>query len=705
MSLQVTAGYGSLVSLGIGLADVFTLITLASRLGNWWTTSSGDAGFLDLLEEDEQNLLSRRGLIDLARFNKRWGKSLNLLADGKPQRLQGPNVEQVLGELSRFTACVTCIVAVLFECMEESTARIVLKQLLLRLVRTTERGGDLLASQLTVRLNAWRSNAKVRGLSIECQRLRAELVQQNLMLDGFVPTREKDNVVQALHWLLAGDTELFTTNSSDVAALVMCLEHLCFDLVSVEWPDKNPPERACRLVYKPNLLTTGSNATRRAEAEILVRPPSTTVSLLHPEESLTTFPITANCANRCRLAWKNGARAARYLRIQVAIPSKAQVRNAHDLHYSFVNLGGESERIETEVFALCLAYGLVPNQELCQALKEALSRESEETLNWVKCQTEENILATDTQINHYWKTDPVKVEAFTVCQAFFMGYYYAAFLSIVDTSSLEIQTVDGAWGYRSAALLSKMRQYCHRIATHGGLSREDLIIILASLLFSHTTKIPPPRREQWCLGVIGKRTLLVNSLIGSCKSPADIGRFVLLDVDVGSIPADISGLVKPGVPESPTHQLTEKPAVENIRERGPDMDFTKHIEADWDGNPETILLCFRYNGRRIGSVNPAVADVVYCHAYVERVENPQPRQPLLAIECDLSDFLEDRVIFSSRALILVQAYGRPCMRYAAVALYGKSYLLSMALSTNCIHTAIRQILDKTSQIVISGEGP
>ena len=35
------------------------------------------------------------------------------------------------------------------------------------------------------------------------------------------------------------------------------------------------------------------------------------------------------------------------------------------------------------------------------------------------------------------------MDAFTVFQAFFMGYYYVLFLVIVDTSTLEIQTVDG----------------------------------------------------------------------------------------------------------------------------------------------------------------------------------------------------------------------------------------------------------------------
>ena len=441
-------------------------------------------------------------------------------------------------------------------------------------------------------------------------------------MDGFIPSSEKDNVVLALHWLLAGNTEQFTTNSSDVAGLVTCLEQLGFDLVGVEWPDNNPPERACRLVYKPYSLVAGSNATLRAEAARLARPPSTTVPLLHQEESVTAFPITTNCANRCRLAWKNGAKAARYLRIQVAIPSKAQVRSGHDLHYKFVNLGSEVERNETELYALCWAYGLALNQELCQAIEKVLLRESEETLNWVKRQTEKQILVNDPPITDYRRTDSIKVEAFTVCQASFMGYYYAVFLSIVDTSSLEVQTVDGAWGYRSNLLLSKMRQYSHRTAIDGELSGEKLIEILAYLLFSHTTKRPPPRLDQWCLGVVGKRALIANSLIGSCKSPADIGRFVLLDVDVGGIPADKEGFIKSGVPESLIRDLTNKPVTENVREQGPDMDFTKHIEVDWDGNPETMILCFRYNGRRVGSVNPAISDVLFCHVYVEHVGKP-----------------------------------------------------------------------------------
>jgi hypothetical protein len=44
------------------------------------------------------------------------------------------------------------------------------------------------------------------------------------------------------------------------------------------------------------------------------------------------------------------------------------------------------------------------------------------------------------------------------------------------------------------------------------------------------------RQGDWCLGIVAKKTILVNSLVNSCYSPGDIGRFVLLDVDVGGIP-------------------------------------------------------------------------------------------------------------------------------------------------------------------------
>ncbi|MCJ1388339.1 hypothetical protein MMC18_001185 [Xylographa bjoerkii] len=167
----------------------------------------------------------------------------------------------------------------------------------------------------------------------------------------------------------------------------------------------------------------------------------------------------------------------------------------------------------------------------------------------------------------------------------------------------------------------------------------------------------------------------------------------------------------PGVPQSLIRTLPDGPVMANVQERGPDADFTTHIEADWDGNPDNMLLCFRYKGRRIGSVNPAMADLLFCYAYVHPVEEygERPQRAIIpaAFECQLSDFQEGRVLFSGRGIILVQVYGRPLMRYAAVAFYGKTHLPGIVMASNCIKAAIERVakLDKSSQVVIAGGGP
>ena len=113
MALQVSTGYGSLLALGVGAGDIASILSLGRRVGNWWTASSGDEEFLRLLDEDELEILTRRGVIDIARFNKVWNTSITLLANGKKITAQGEQAQKVLGRLTRFTGCMVCIIVTL----------------------------------------------------------------------------------------------------------------------------------------------------------------------------------------------------------------------------------------------------------------------------------------------------------------------------------------------------------------------------------------------------------------------------------------------------------------------------------------------------------------------------------------------------------------------------------------------------------------
>jgi len=99
MSLQIAAGPGGLMALGVGAGDIASIISLGRRVGNWWTARSGDLEMLALLGEDGSSILKRRGILDMFAFNKRWRKHIRLLANGTPLCLDEKDIKNVMNNV------------------------------------------------------------------------------------------------------------------------------------------------------------------------------------------------------------------------------------------------------------------------------------------------------------------------------------------------------------------------------------------------------------------------------------------------------------------------------------------------------------------------------------------------------------------------------------------------------------------------------
>ena len=199
MSLTVQAGYGSLVSLGVGVTEIASLYSLGKRLGNWMTAQSGDTDLLRMLEQTEWDIIKRRGLMDVQRWNKFWGNSIELMINSRPQRLEGPDAEKTLGKLALFTATMVTIVAALDPFVDTVTfMKSILKKLLEKLFGQAEYGEALLASQLNSRVNAWRSNALVRGLIESVRGFYSDLRSENEIEAGSMPHSELEEVAEFL---------------------------------------------------------------------------------------------------------------------------------------------------------------------------------------------------------------------------------------------------------------------------------------------------------------------------------------------------------------------------------------------------------------------------------------------------------------------------------------------------------------------------
>ena len=709
MSLTVTAGAGSLISVGLGVTDVANLYAVGRLIGNWITAPSGDIEFLDLLQSDELDILRRRGMIDTHRFNARWRQRARLLMNGRPTELVGDDAAKVLGTLSRFTAIMVAIVAALDGFMNFLALKDVMKRLLKELLKTTEYGEDVLSSQLNDRVNAWRSTAYLRGLSIAVQEIREDLVAKKKVLNGYMPAGESHVMAEFSYWLLSGDTSTLITPSSDVAGVAVALSQIGFDVLSVQGWGEDGHNTSCKVVYEPVLFSTKEGVKTGFDAKFpkrffadtasFWREQSTTVSLAQPQESMSAFPISKEMSNKVRYAWSEGRRAARSVRWEVDTMMTTNLSD--DVMYRLINLGSPINRVRDETYAVAKDHGICVNAEYCGALSSVFERTDASLLVWLHEQsTNRDISYLDGQhITSPGMQDEGRIETFTVYQAFVFGYYYAVFLPLVDTNSLAIQTVSGSWGFRSAEAMDVVRE--HVILKEP--TREGMQIILAALCFSQIKSIPDQGMFSRCLGVIGKRALLVNSLVAPTDFPQAVGRFTMLDVAVGHIPSDIDGLVRPGEAtlfceeddfiDSSIHN------VHTVIPAAPDEDFTKHIEPDWDGNPETVLLVMRYKGRRIATLSPVLSDRKICSAYIDPVEEPQLSQEVpFAIDFTVTDILARKCLHpmpDDDRKVVVHSKNMPNMRYTAASAYPKPAWRrkykgardNIALVSNCVVAA------------------
>jgi hypothetical protein len=552
MSIQISTG--SLIALGVGAGDVATILGLSKRVGNWLSAASGDDEFMSMLDEDEFNILRRRGLIDLPSFNKRWRKEIRLYANGKPTVFKDKDADKVLEQLNQFTAIMVCIVTALDTFTTFSATRTILSNVLKELLRPSAIGEEIMATQYPNRLNSWRSLSCLRSFLIEAGEVRHKLLEKGVILDGLMPVSESKDMEEFLLWLLSGLTEKFTTSSSDIAGFAACLSHLGIDTLSVEGLGYQPRDTSCRLIYsKSSIVSSQSHRGEASSSEIFKRELSTTVPLLHPEESIVYFPTSLDIHNRCREAWRAGQRAANYVALGVMIPKGesyfGDIEVPDDLRYSFLNRGTEAQRVNVEMQELASAHAFVVNQELLMELQNCLRRVSLETLTWLNLQT------SRSDIRGVDITDPVfddshRINVYSSFQSFFMGYYYSVFMRVMDTRSLRKQTVEGNWGFRSTDFLTHMRHNFWKLGPEPekemkptSISRQTILEVLAMLFLNYPVHISSlenreeiDRQGDWCLGIVAKKTILVNSLVNSCYSPGDIGRFVLLDVDVGGIP-------------------------------------------------------------------------------------------------------------------------------------------------------------------------
>ena len=108
------------------------------------------------------------------------------------------------------------------------------------------------------------------------------------------------------------------------------------------------------------------------------------------------------------------------------------------------------------------------------------------------------------------------------------------------------------------------------------------------------------------VGVPGKLALLSASLLGEADTSEKVAGFTLLILDPASVPKNQKRLIfagrQPKCSIESNSDYEVEGSVDSMSMRG--LDFTSHIEPDWDYDVNHSLVVYRYQGRIVHKISP-----------------------------------------------------------------------------------------------------
>ena len=101
--MSVTVAINSLVSLGISSSDIACIYGAARKVGTWVKAQWNDLQLLGFLQVEKEDILKRKGMIDIDGLNERWGKTLTIMAKGQKTHYKSPNSRPIIPNNDSFT--------------------------------------------------------------------------------------------------------------------------------------------------------------------------------------------------------------------------------------------------------------------------------------------------------------------------------------------------------------------------------------------------------------------------------------------------------------------------------------------------------------------------------------------------------------------------------------------------------------------------
>jgi hypothetical protein len=597
MALSFSTNTWQLVNLGLSIGDIATLAGVGRSGISWLIAHARDEQLLDLWKVDMHELGLRSGLIDPVTLNKRWGRRITFLQNGRVRSrevAEGGTIEN----MNQFTWAMTVVTC----CLDVATSSKLLQEVVVALTirlfenKTAKDIEQYLQYEIPQHIQGWRSAACAREMSRAAREKWAKQEKGRVHLPGFIPNNEAEELVNFLHWLVGTKETSFLTASSDIFALAQLLQYMGFDLIRTGVVDDIFDESVAAVILDQSVIGVrkGTSSAPHDKYRKGMRIP-----LQYMVESVSLWPGSADNNNKKRRIFSNGMTAAS----QITIKAVASPWGNRDTDISICVMSKEVDpisRIETEIFELGEKYLLLNTQIALDSLASLVD-------SWHTSGSMQRAEVVQGLGLVGRRGDDFEMHA--EFQVFLLGYYYAAISSMVDTTQLSRQEAFGSWGWNDLDFFDFVRAFTKTKLNHkgnGSLFWKFQVLKLIAYLFAGADADQLSQVVTGAIGVLAKLSIVSAALMGSADTPEKITKFFLLDSDSSGIPSTERGLVFSSKQPRCESESPEKHEVLKSYEPAPgSTDFTSHIEPAWGFDTNQCLVAFRYKGRLVHRVSPA----------------------------------------------------------------------------------------------------
>lgn len=646
MALTFLSSSTTLTSWGFSAGDIAAMAGAGRAVGNWLMAQRRDRALLEFLSVTPEDILQRKGLLDVAALHSRWDQKLVLLKNGKRHTIVHPSTGVVVENMDSFTWFMSFVVATLDAAVGSKMQRSLISAFLMELLADKTTGGtDYLLNEIQQHIQGWRSISCVRSISNVARTIWQRLAYEGKHLPGNIPENDSVEVLRLLVWIASGKDFQFSTASTDVLCLAQVLSELGIELLVIDEQGRTHDEN--RLVVS---LSTSPipQRSRSYQAEETKRR-GMRIPLDDMKECVSLWPGDATKRNRCRVIFENGMRAAEGVRLTVGYEHYALDEENLDVYYVIEESADQPmKRFETKSFRYVDILLLAPTLRAAQGvdnLVQTWPQISRDTLGfWLE---EIPLRSNDKdEISHF---DVRTKDCLSQLQIFLMGYYYAVLKHLLDSTQLPVQEAYGSWGWGDIQVIKAVRRFTlgEDVEHPGRYPRYEIMRLLGYFFTGaeYDDQLLPLRERS--IGVLGKLALVTASLLGGADTPERVEKFVLLDVDPTCIPSNSRGIVLCGLRKLCT-KITPRSQAKPLDLTTTDndtVDFTSHIEPDWDYDVQRVLVAYRDHGRIVHRISPVDGDIAVLVSWVKPVENHILEDPKRAIHVGLDEFHGGRMVW------------------------------------------------------------